>query len=383
MIDGWVASEFEPVLDAFTANFDVHAEVGAAVCVYLDGEPVVDLWGGLADATTGRAWAADTVVPVFSSSKGVTAAGANLAIERGLLDPDAPVASYWPEFAANGKDAITVRQTLSHQAGLPLVDGDFTLDEVCAWDPIVEQIARQKPLWEPGTKHGYHMKTYGWINGELLRRVTGISPGQFLRKEVADPLGIDFWVGLPEDVEPRVARLGVPKVDMRALLEPLKEKMLLARVFSNPSDLFSYDDMWNTRQMHACEMPSSNGIGDARALARLYASLFGAGVDGIRTLQDATVERARAEQVRGPDAVLMVDSAFGLGFMLGATFGAANPANVFGHAGAGGSLAFADPETGIAFGYVMNDLRFAQGEGDPRSESLVRAVYEAIANTRR
>ena len=224
MIDGWVASEFEPVLDAFTANFDVHAEVGAAVCVYLDGEPVVDLWGGLADTTTGRAWAPDTVVPVFSSSKGVTAVGANLAIERGLLDPDAPVATYWPEFAANGKDAITVRQTLSHQAGLPLVDGDFTLDEVCAWDPVVEQIARQKPIWEPGTKHGYHMKTYGWINGELIRHVTGISPGQFLRKEVADPLGIDFWVGLPEAVEPRVARLEVPKVDMRALLEPLKEK---------------------------------------------------------------------------------------------------------------------------------------------------------------
>ena len=320
---------------------------------------------------------------MFSSSKGVTAVGANLAIERGLLDPDAPVATYWPEFAANGKDAITVRQTLSHQAGLPLVDGDFTLDEVCAWDPVVEQIARQKPIWEPGTKHGYHMKTYGWINGELIRRVTGISPGQFLRKEVADPLGIDFWVGLPEDVEPRVARLEVPKVDMRALLEPLKEKMLLARVFSNPSDLFSYDDMWNTRQMHACEMPSSNGISDARALARLYASLFGAGVDGIRTLNDTTVERARAEQVRGPDTVLMVDSAFGLGFMLGATFGAANPANVFGHAGAGGSLSFADPETGVAFGYVMNDLRFAQGEGDPRSETLVRAVYEAVANTRR
>ncbi len=383
MIDGWVASEFEPVLDAFTANFDAHAEVGAAVCVYLDGEPVVDLWGGLADTTTGRAWAPDTVVPVFSSSKGVTAVGANLAIERGLLDPDAPVATYWPEFAANGKDAITVRQTLSHQAGLPLVDGDFTLDEVCAWDPVVEQIARQKPIWEPGTKHGYHMKTYGWINGELIRRVTGISPGQFLRKEVADPLGIDFWVGLPEDVEPRVARLEVPKVDMRALLEPLKEKMLLARVFSNPSDLFSYDDMWNTRQMHACEMPSSNGISDARALARLYASLFGAGVDGIRTLNDATVARARAEQVRGPDTVLMVESAFGLGFMLGATFGAANPANVFGHAGAGGSLAFADPETGVAFGYVMNDLRFAQGEGDPRSETLVRAVYEAVGNTRR
>ena len=229
-----MASEFEPVLDAFIANFEARAEVGAAVCVYLDGEPVVDLWGGVADTTTGRPWQSDTVVPVFSSSKGVTAVGANLLIERGQLDPDATVATYWPEFAANGKDAITVRQTLSHQAGLPLVDGDFTLDDVCAWDPIVEQIARQEPMWEPGTKHGYHMKTYGWINGEIIRRITEVSPGQFLRTQVSDPLGIDFWVGLPEAVEPRVARLETPKVDMRALLEPMKEKLLLAACSATP-----------------------------------------------------------------------------------------------------------------------------------------------------
>jgi CubicO group peptidase (beta-lactamase class C family) len=376
-MDGWVATEFAPVLDAFGANFDERGEVGAAVSVYLDGRPVVDLWGGLADPIAARPWVEDTIVPVFSCTKGVTAVCANLLIERGELDPDAPVASYWPEFAANGKDSITVRVALSHRAGLPLVEGDFTLDDVCAWDPIVEQLARQAPIWEPGTQHGYHMRTYGWITGELIRRITGVSPGTFLRKEVADPLDLSCWIGLPESEEPRVAHLVPPDMDMRAALAPLRDKLLLARVFGNPSDLFTYDEMWNTRQMHACELPSSNGIGDARSLARLYASCIQEGVDGVRTLHDVTVQQARTEQVRGPDAVIIVESAYGLGFMLGSSFGAANPPNVFGHAGAGGSLAFADPEVGVAFGYVMNDLRFG-ADGDPRSESLVRAMYEAV-----
>jgi CubicO group peptidase (beta-lactamase class C family) len=377
-VGGWVETEFEPVLDAFAANFDERGEIGAAVCVYRDGRPVVDLWGGVADPTTGRAWGDDSIVGVFSSTKGVTAVCANLLMEQGLLDPDAAVASYWPEFAAKGKGAITVRQVMSHQAGLPFVEGVFTLDEVLAWDPIVEQLARQEPIWPPGTKHGYHMRTYGWLVGELIRRATGTTAGRFLRREVADPLGIDFWIGLPEELEPRVAPVVPPRTDMRAALAPLRDRLLLARVFDNPSGLFNYDDMWNTRALHAAELPSSNGIGSARALARLYASLVGDGVDGVRTLQPATVEAATVEQVRGPDAVIIEETAFGLGFMLGSSFGAANPDSAFGHAGAGGSLSFADPSAGVAFGYVMNDLRFDSG-GDPRSESLVRATYAALS----
>jgi CubicO group peptidase (beta-lactamase class C family) len=165
---------------------------------------------------------------------------------------------------------------------------------------------------------------------------------------------------------------------MRAALAPLRDRLLLARVFDNPSGQFNYDDMWNTRALHAAELPSSNGIGNARALARLYASLVGGGVDRVRTLQPATVEAATVEQVRGPDAVIIEETAFGLGFMLGSSFGAANPASAFGHAGAGGSLSFADPSAGLAFGYVMNDLRFDSG-GDPRRESLVRATYAALS----
>ena len=375
-VDGAVEAGWDGVRDAFLANFADHGEVGGAVCVYLDGRKVVDLWGGVADPASGRPWAEDTIVMTFSSSKGVTAVGANLAIERGLLDPDATVASYWPEFATAGKESITVRQVLSHQAGLPLVEGEFTLDEALAWEPMVEALAAQAPLWEPGSQHGYHMRTYGWLVGELLRRTTGRSPGTFLREEVTGPLGVDFWVGLPAEEEPRVATLIPPTTSLGEALAPFGESLLLARVFTNPGGHFDYDDMWNTRELRACELPSSNGVGDARGLARLYAACIGDGVDGRRVLSAETVAAATKEQVRGPDAVIMVESALGLGFMLGATFGAANPATAFGHAGAGGSLAFADPETGLAFGYVMNDLRFDPA-GDPRSEGLVRAALAA------
>ena len=377
-IDGYVATEFEPVLDVFAQNFDERGEVGAAVSVYLDGEPVVDLWGGLADATNGVPWKEDTLVLVYSATKGVTSVCASLLVERGQLDPDAEVATLWPEFAANGKAAITVGQVMSHQAGLPYVEGDYALDEVLLWTPMVEALAAQAPIWEPGTKHGYHMRTFGWLVGEIIRRADPQhrTVGTFWRDEIADGLALDFWIGLPEALEPRVARLVPPRTDLREALRAFGDDLLLGRVFSNPGGHFNYDQMWNTRRLHACELPSSNGIGSARALARLYASSIGT-VDGHRTLQPGTVDRATIERACGKDEVLMTDTCFGLGFMLGSSFGAANPPRAFGHAGAGGSLGFADPDTGLAFGYVMNDLRF-DPEGDPRSVELVRAVYRAV-----
>jgi CubicO group peptidase (beta-lactamase class C family) len=378
MIDGWVASEFEGVLDAFAANFDERGEVGAAVCVYVDGRPVVDLWGGIADRTTGTPWRDDTVVLVFSSTKGVTSVCLNHAIERGLLDPDATVASVWPAFAANGKESITVGQALSHQAGLPYIERDCTLEEALAWDPMVEALAQQAPIWEPGTAHGYHMRTFGWLAGELLRRADGAhrTLGTYFRGEIAAPLGLDFWIGLPEREEPRVSRLVPPETDLREVLRAFGDDLLLARVFSNPGGHFNYDDMWNTRALRACELPSTNGVGDARSLARLYASCVGE-IDGVRTLRPETLAAASVERACGKDAVLTIETCFGLGFMLGASFGAANPVHAVGHAGAGGSLAFADPDRNLGFAYVMNDLRFDPA-GDPRSEELVRAVLHAL-----
>jgi len=377
-IGGWVATEFEAVLDEFARNFDERGEVGAALSVYVDGRPVVDVWGGVADPTVAAPWRAETIVLMFSSTKGVTAVCANAMIERGLLDPDAAVATLWPEFAANDKEHITVGQVLSHQAGLPFVEGDFTLEQVLSWEPMTAALAAQRPIWEPGTQHGYHMRTYGWLVGELVRRADPRhrTIGTWFRDEIAAPLGLDFWIGLPEAEECRVARLVPPTTDLRAVLSAFGDDLLIAKVFANPGGHFNYDDMWNTRALHACELPSTNGIGDARSLARLYASCIGE-IDGVRTLSDSTVAAATKERASGKDAVLMIESRFGLGFMLGPSFGAANPPRAFGHAGAGGSLAFADPDARIAFGYVMNDLRFDPA-GDPRSEELVRAVYRSV-----
>jgi CubicO group peptidase (beta-lactamase class C family) len=375
-ISGVVAPGWEPVRDAFVENFTAREEVGAAVCVYRRGVPVVDLWGGLAHPVTQQPWAPDTIVLVYSMTKGVSAVCANLLIERGLLDPDAPVAKYWPEFAANGKAGIPVRWVLSHQAGLAVIDADVTLAEALSWTPVVDALAAQAPNWEPGTAHGYHMRSFGWLVGEIVRRIDGRTIGQFFAQEIAAPLGLDFWIGLPEAQEPRVASLVPPPPAFAELIRGLPDDLLLGKAATGPSGLFMYDEMWNQRALRAAELPSSNGVGDARSVARLYASLLGE-VDGVRTLQAATVAAASECQVRGPDRVILVDTAFGLGFMLPPALPAAVGSHAFGHGGAGGSVSFADPEADLAFAYVMNDLRFEM-DGDPRGESLVAAAYSCL-----
>jgi CubicO group peptidase (beta-lactamase class C family) len=373
-VEGTCEPGFDAVRDAFVRNFAEYREVGAACCVYVDGRPVVDIWGGVADAATGRGWADDTIVLVFSSTKGVIATAANLLVERGELDLDAPVAEYWPEFAAAGKERVLVRAVLSHQAGLPVVDGEFTLDDVLAWQPVVDALAAQAPRWEPGSAHGYHMRTYGWLVGEIVRRVTGRTIGPFVAEELAAPLELDFWIGLPEGQEQRCATI-VP-AGSADLVELLPEGTLLREAIPNPGGLFAYDERWNTRPFHAAELPSSNGIGDARSLARLYSSLIGE-VDGVRLLAPGTVKAAATPQARGIDAVLMVETAYGLGFMLPPSLDERAGPGAFGHPGAGGSLACADPDAGFAFAYVMNQLRFDPVRY-PRSANLVRAVYESI-----
>lgn len=376
MIAGRVAPGFERVRDAFARNFAEHGDVGAACCVYRHGRPVVDLWGGLADRATSRPWAEDTLQLVFSTTKGVTAIVMSLLAERGVLDLDAPIASYWPEFAANGKGQITVRTLMSHRAGVAAVDGDhLTLDQILAWTPVVDAIAAQVPNWEPGTQQGYHARSYGWVTGEVVRRVTGKTLGRVFADEIAAPLGLDFWIGLPEREEPRVATLhpaeSSPEIDAF-----LNGTSLTARVIRGPAGLFGYDDMWNRRALHAAEMPSSNGIGTARALARLYAATIGE-VDGIRLLRPETLAAACRLQSEGPDAVIGVTLRFGTGFMLPPLLGPSSPASAFGHPGAGGSLAMADPESGLAVAYVMNQMKLGM-TGDPRADAIVGAAYASI-----
>jgi CubicO group peptidase (beta-lactamase class C family) len=384
-VHGACEDEFEPVRAAFARNF-AEDEVGAACAIYRDGKLVVDLWAGCADRDSARPWERDTTALVFSSTKGLTAALVHRLAERDALSLDAPVARYWPEFAANGKEKITLRDVLTHRAGLAAVEGDLTLDEVLAWDPVCEAIAAQAPNWEPGTVHGYHARTFGWILGEVVRRVTGGSFGAFFAKEAAQPLGLDFWIGLPEEMESRVATLyPAPEPTDPEQIELLEEYMgpgtLLGRVLSGPSDLFSYGPMWNTRALHAAEMPSSNGIGTARSLARFYAALIGE-VGGVRLLSEETVAAASASQVQGPDAVIHLPTHFASGFMLEPSLCQAAPGTAFGHPGAGGSLGFADPPRGIAFGYVMNQMQLGV-MGDPRAERLVSAMYGSLPTATR
>ncbi len=372
-VSGEVAPGFAGVRDAFAAIFAAGEEIGGACCVYHRGRAVVDLWGGLADRETGRPWERTTPVIVFSATKGFAALCALRCVERGLLDLDAPVAAYWPAFAAEGKGNVPVRWVLSHRAGPPVVAGDFTLETALAWDPVVAALARQVPVWPPGTRHGYHLRSFGWLVGELVRRVTGRTLGRVFAEEVAAPLGLDFWIGLPADVEPRVATLYPPPADVAELVP---RESLLWRALTGPSDLFRYDGRWNRRALRAAELPSSNGIGTAHAVARAWAATIGE-VDGVRLLRPETVAAACAVQSDSPDEVLLLPTRFGLGFMLPPVLSPVAGTRAFGHPGAGGSLGLADPEAEIGFAYVTNRMAPAV-TGDPRAHDLLAAVYAAL-----
>jgi len=375
-VAGHVGRGYEAVREAFANNFAAHGDSGAACCVYRGDEPVVDLWAGFADGARRDPWREDTIQLVFSATKGVTAVCAHLLVERGGLDLDAPIAAYWPEFAANGKADIPLRWVLSHRAGLAAVEGDLTLEQVLASEPVVAAIAAQAPNWEPGTAHGYHARSYGWIVGEVVRRVTGRSLGRFFADEIAAPLGLDFWIGLPAAQQARCARIIPPAGGMPSLAELLGPDSLTARVMSGPSNLFDYDEMWNHPELRAAEMPSSNGVGSARALARLYAALIGA-VDGIRVLAPDTVSAACVPHAEGPDRVILLPSRYGLGFTLQPMLAPGASGAAFGHPGAGGSLAFADPAARLSFAYVTTQMKF-ELNGDARSQELVAAVYKSL-----
>jgi len=376
-VRGRLEPRFRAVADAFVANFREHGEVGAACALYHRGRPVVDLWGGIADPASGRPWAEDTVVLVFSAAKGPTAACVNGLVEAGRLDVDLPLEHYWPGFGCNGKEAITPRMVLSHRAGLAAVDGDLTLEEVLAWDPVIAAIAAQAPNWPPGTRHGYHARSFGWILGELVRRITGRTLGQYLQENVAKPLGLSYWVGLPASELPRCATLIPPEGGSDAVAALLGADSLTARVMGGPSGLFGYNEMWNRADVLAAEMPSSNGVGDARSLARFYAALIGA-VDGVRLLGQEQLRRACEQHSCGPDAVILRETCFGLGFALQPFLAPGAGPRCFGHPGAGGAVAFADPDAELTFAYVMNAMQFNPA-GDPRGLSLIEAAYAALA----
>lgn len=394
-IRGSVEAGYEPVREAFERNFVENGDIGAGFCLYVDGAKVVDLTGGVRD-TDGTAYDDTTLQLVFSSTKGVTATCAHLLAQRGELDLDAPVADYWPEFSAAGKADIPVRWLLSHQAGLVDVDRAMTVEEALDWTTICDALADSPPLWEPGTGYGYHAVTYGWLVGEVVRRVAGVDFGEFVRREISEPLGLDLWVGLPDDEQHRVSPLinsgmpGLPaaepagdadsQTDAPSLVGMLDmllgEGNLLGRALTAPGGAFADDQVWNEARVRSAQIPAANGVTNAASLARMYAALVSE-VDGVRLLDADTLERAIAPQVSGPSTVPLLDIPFALGFMTHSPLSPLLDGRSFGHYGAGGSLGFADPDRRVAGAYVMNAAQLAIA-GDARTLGLLAAVDQVV-----
>ena len=391
-IDGHVEPGWSAVADAFRRNFDVAGELGAAVSVFADGDCVVDLWGGTADIGSGRPWERDTVVPTFSTTKGVAAVALHMLVDRGLLDIDAPVAAYWPEFAQAGKERVTVRQVVSHQAGLPFVDADLTLDDLLDHQPVVDALEAQTPHWEPGTAFAYHAVTFGHLVSEIIHRVTGRRLGRFFADEIVHPLGISAWIGLPEDEPVDLARLDRVERDIPPLVaELMGPGSRWARAISLgsalPADLVTGEPGdFNDRRVLSAELGGSDLVCDARSLAKIYAAAVRT-VDGVRLLTDEAIRRMIEPQTTDvpyfgwpePFADMQpFQFCLGMGVM-------DKPLSevTFGAGGAGGSFGMGDLEHGIGFGYVMNrmDVEVEGEDGkrtDPRATSLVEAVRACL-----
>jgi CubicO group peptidase (beta-lactamase class C family) len=393
-IGGTVKPGFERVAEAFQKNFDANGETGASVCLNVGGETVVDLWGGIADPKASTPWKQDTVSIVFSCTKGATALCAHILASRGKLDLDAPVTELWPEFGQHGKERVTTRMMLDHSAGVPALRAKVKDDGPYDWTYMTGRLAHEEPFWEPGTRNGYHGFTFGWTVGEIVRRASGKSLGAFFQDEVARPLGLDFWIGLPEAIEPRVAPI-IPFVYKAADAKTPFMIDLGSKPQSIASLFFFNTGAWrsggaNSRAGHAAEIGAANGITNARGLAGMYAPLANGGgklVDGKTLARMGEVSMATHD-----DATLRIPTRFALGFMksmdnrrrsLAATLFGEDCDSVilgsaaFGHVGAGGSLGFADPAAGLSFGYTMNRMGpglLMNGRGQP----LVDAAYLSL-----
>jgi len=386
-IHGRCDARFERVREAFAREFAAGNEVGAAVCATLEGETVVDLWGGHRDEARTLPWQRDTLANVYSTTKGITAIALHRLVDEGRVDLDAPVARYWPEFARAGKERLPVRYLLSHEAGLAAVRRPLPAGALYDWELMVEALGEQAPWWEPGKAHGYHALTYGWLVGEVIRRVRGRSVGAVVREEIARPLGVEFEIGFGPELDERVAPLlagpvqtapdGSPAFDLAAALAAEPEG-LLARAFGNPPILDL--EAVNSRAWRAAEIPAANGHTNAHSLARIFAALANGGaVGGVRLLSSEAVERARSEQVNGRDEVLPMPTRIGLGFFLSSEAEPLGPnPGAFFHGGAGGSLGVADPEHRLSLGYVMNSMHQGQWLADPRPRRLLAEAYACL-----
>jgi len=385
-VDGMVAPGFEEVRAEFERNFAERGEIGAAVAAYWRGEKIVDLWGGRRTPTSEAPWNEDTMVVVMSTTKGLSAMTLAIANARSWLDYDAPVARYWPEFAQNGKARVTVRQLLGHEAGIVLLDEKLSLEKLSDLDYVARVVARQKPAWPPGTRHGYHTLTIGLCMQELVRRVDPAhrTLGRFFHEEIAQPLGLEFYIGLPPEIPgDRIASLKTLS-RTRGLLALRYTPFAVTMRMIAPGSLLRRSFVgtnldWTDRRSYEIELPAGNGVGTARAIARAY-SAFAEGGAELGITPETFARLTALPEVHGDkDVVLGVPSYFSLGFLRpGPTVFFGSSQRAFGAPGAGGSFAFADPDARLGFAYVMNKLDFYL-ENDPREKALRDAVYRALA----
>ena len=374
-VHGICRAGFEPVREALVANFEKGLELGASVAVTRDGETMVDLWAGDADPK-GTPWAEHTIVNVYSTTKTMAATCVLMLADRGLVDLNAPVADYWPEFKQNGKEGVLVRHVMSHSAGLCGFDPPLeSVGELYDWDAICARLAAQMPWWEPGTASGYHAITQGFLQGEILRRVTGRSIGTFFREEVAEPLGADFHIGLDPSLDDRVGELvppeGPPKV-------PAPEPGSVAARMSAGAAIDATEP--RTSPWRRAEIPAAGGIGNARSVARVHSALAcGGSIDGVKLMSPAGVERVLEEQTRGHDLVLGLPIVFGMGFGINdALFPISPNPRAFFWGGWGGSLAIIDLDARVSIAYVMNRME-ADLMGDQRGGTVVAAAFQSLA----
>jgi CubicO group peptidase (beta-lactamase class C family) len=388
VVRGFCDARFALVREEFERNFAERGEVGGALAIHIDGVPLVDLWGGIANTATGEPWNRDTMVVVFSCTKGMAAVCMHVLIDRGLVEADAPVCRYWPEFAANGKDSLTVAMVMAHQAGLPFWQTSIPPDGLLDWSLATNALAQEPPIWEPGTCHGYHGMTLGYLEGEIVRRVTGKSIGAFLREEIAVPLSADVWIGLPAAEEARMAQVYLKASDSRS---PMFRKMtedahwIGWQLVNNTGDYITAQNI-NSRRCHEAEAPAVGGIASARGLARLYAPLARDGsVDSVRVVRDQALPSMRTvRSASACDLLLRVPTTFTLGFSKSWGARSLGPGqhvimgeHAFGTPGMGGSIGFADGEARMSFGYIMN--KHGGGVGlNERGQSLIDAAYQAL-----
>ncbi|ALE05711.1 hypothetical protein AL755_09915 [Arthrobacter sp. ERGS1:01] len=382
-VQGFVAPGFEELADTFEQT-NRNSPGGSALSILISGEPVVDLWAGTANPYTSAAWEADTATVVFSCTKGIMSLLIGRLVQDGRLELDAPVTTYWPEFGANGKESVTVRELLAHRAGLAAPQRDIDLETALDWQAVTAELAGQKPLWEPGTNYGYHALTFGWLSGELIRRVTGKTVSHYLHDAVTGPLGADFWIGVPDDVAPRVARLIASDTLGQAapgpsLIDPadaywMERAMTLGAAF--PAALVKPGEGFDDQRVQKAEIPGAGGIATATALATIWSAAVTT-TNGTRLLDDVVARDMTSVQSEGAPVWWLPGPypRWGTGFMLTSERRRFLTPRSFGHDGAGGQVAFASPEHELGFAYTTNVL---QGQEDNRGTSLVQSLAATL-----